>query len=119
MRTGAYEHLIGDVMQAPGVRGALVVVVRDGLVVDGRVHIGVNGEAVAALAASLYRRACRTTGANQGQGRYLELEAERGRIVIAGSIELALMAVLDRRANPGPARLAVRRAAKELAKVEG
>ena len=63
MRT-PYATLLAEVMRTPGIRGALVVAVRDGLVVDGRVHVGVEGEAVAALAASLYRRACRATGAS-------------------------------------------------------
>ncbi|KPK81540.1 MAG: hypothetical protein AMS25_06055 [Gemmatimonas sp. SM23_52] len=116
MRTGAYEELLNQVMRFPGVRGALVVAIRDGLVVDGRVHVGVHGEAVAALAASLYRRACRATGAKRGQGRTLELDAAEGRILIAGKDDLALMAVLERRANAGQARLAVRRAAQKLAK---
>jgi predicted regulator of Ras-like GTPase activity (Roadblock/LC7/MglB family) len=98
----------------PGVRGALVVAVRDGLVVDGRVHVGVHGEAVAALAASLYRRACRATGDGEGEGRFVELDAERGRIMIAGQGDLALMAFVERRANAGQVRLAVQRAAQSL-----
>ena len=73
---------------------------------------------MAALAASLYRRACRATGATNGKERFVELEAENGRIMIAGMNDLALMAVLDRRANTGQARLAVRRAA-ELKKPGG
>jgi predicted regulator of Ras-like GTPase activity (Roadblock/LC7/MglB family) len=105
-------------MGTPGVRGALVVAVGDGLVVDGRVHVGVKGEAVAALAASLFRRACRATGAGAGEPRFVEIEAEQGRIMIAGSENLALMAVLERRANPGRVRLAVRRAAGELGGTE-
>ncbi len=117
MRT-PYGELLARVMRMPGVRGALVVAVHDGLVVDGRVHVGVHGEAVAALAASLYRRACRATGATEGKGRFVELEAADGRIMIAGKNDLALMAVLERRANAGQARLAVQRAAAELAALE-
>lgn len=115
MKTGEFEKTIGRVMRLPGVRGALVVAVKDGLIVDGRVHVGVRGDAVAALAASLFRRACRATGTKEGQTRFVELEAEEGRILIAGRDDLALMAVLDRRANPGQARLTVRRAARALA----
>lgn len=114
MRTGAYKTTLNRVMAVSGVRGAMVVAVKDGLIVDGRVHVGVHGEAVAALAASLFRRACRATGAKEGQTRFVELEAEGGRIVIVGRDDLALMAVLERRANAGQARLAVRRAAKTL-----
>ncbi len=118
MRT-PYGNLLARVMSAPGVRGALVVAVRDGLVVDGRVHVGVEAEAVAALAASLYRRACRATGAAEGKGRFVELEADGGRIMIAGKNDLAMMAVLQRRANAGQVRVAVQRAADELAALEG
>lgn len=118
MRT-PYESLLANVMRTPGVRGALVVAVRDGLVVDGRVHVGVQGEAVAALAASLYRRACRATGAAEGKGRFVELDADDGRILIAGKNDLAIMAVLHRRANAGQARVAVQRAADDLAALEG
>ncbi|MGD2152260.1 MAG: roadblock/LC7 domain-containing protein [Gemmatimonadales bacterium] len=118
MRT-PYADLLATVMGTPGVRGALVVAVRDGLVVDGRVHVDVEGEAVAALAASLYRRACRATGATEGKSRFVELEAADGRILIAGNNDLAMMAVLHRRANPGQARIAVQRAADELAAMEG
>ena len=114
-----YEALLAQVMRTPGVRGALVVAVRDGLVVDSRVHVGVDGDAVAALPASLYRRACRATGAGDGKERFVELDADGGRIMIAGKNDLALMAVLERRANAGQTRLAVRRAAEELAVLEG
>lgn len=114
MKTGAYKETLREVMRVSGVRGALVVAVKDGLIVDGRVHVGVHAEAVAALAASLFRRACRATGAREGQSRFVELDAEDGRILMVGRDELALMAVLERRANPGQARLAVRRAGASL-----
>jgi predicted regulator of Ras-like GTPase activity (Roadblock/LC7/MglB family) len=118
MRT-PYEGVLAQVMNMPGVRGALVVAVGDGLVVDGRVHVGVHGDAVAALAASLYGRACRATGAGEGKSRFVELEATGGGIMIAGKNDLALMAVLDRRANAGRVRVAVQRAAEALAAIEG
>ncbi len=114
MRGSPYSNLLAHVMRMPGIRGALVVAVRDGLVVDGRVHVGLHGAAVAALAASLYRRACRATGDGEEHGRFVELDAEEGRIMIAGRGDLALMAVVERRANAGQARLAVRRAAENL-----
>lgn len=115
MKTGAFGSLIDDVMSTPGIRGALIVAVEDGLVVDSRVHVGVQGEAVAALSAALYRRARRAaelTGALETE--FVEVDAGRGRVLIAGDDDLALMAVVERRANPGQTRLAVRRAANEL-----
>lgn len=114
MRGSAFKGTLDSVMKMPGIRGALVVAVHDGLVVDGRVHVDVQGAAVAALAASLYRRACQATGDSDDVGRFVELEAEQGRIMIAGAGELALMAVVEKRANAGQARLAVRRAAANL-----
>lgn len=114
MRGSAFKVTLDSVMKMPGIRGALVVAVNDGLVVDGRVHVGVNGAAVAALAASLYRRACQATGNGDEERRFVELEADQGRIMIAGAGDLALMAVVDRRANAGQARLNVRRAAADL-----
>ncbi len=114
MKGSPYDGLLDRVMRMPGIRGVLVVALADGLVVDGRVHVGVDGAALAALAASLYRRAGRATSAAVEEGLFLELEAERGRIMIAGRESLALMAVVDRRANPGQARLSVRRAAAGL-----
>lgn len=116
MRTDAFKGVVGRVIGTPGVRGALVVDVPDGLVVDGRVHIGVEGEAVAALAASLFRRALGATAfVREEEIGFVELEADHGRILIAGREDLALMAVVDSRANAGQVRLAVRRAAVELA----
>ncbi|MGD8869667.1 MAG: roadblock/LC7 domain-containing protein [Gemmatimonadales bacterium] len=114
MRGSAFKVTLDSVMKMPGIRGALVVAVNDGLVVDGRVHVGVNGAAVAALAASLYRRACQATGNGDEERRFVELEADQGRIMIAGAGDLALMAVVDRRANAGQARLNVMRAAADL-----
>ncbi|MGD8698141.1 MAG: roadblock/LC7 domain-containing protein [Gemmatimonadales bacterium] len=114
MRGSAFKDTLDSVMKMPGIRGALVVAVHDGLVVDGRVHVGVHGAAVAALAASLYRRACQATGDGDDIGRFVELDADQGRIMIAGTGDLALMAVVEKRANAGQARLAVRRAAAHL-----
>ncbi|NIR46110.1 MAG: hypothetical protein GWN99_16910 [Gemmatimonadetes bacterium] len=118
MDTG-YGDLLADVMKQPGVRGALVVAVRDGLVVDGRVHVGVRGDAAAALAAALFRRARQATSNGEGRIRFVEVDAEQGRIMMAGPEAVALLAVLETRANPGQVRLAVRRAADELAAMEG
>ena len=50
---------------------------------------------------------------------FVELEADEGRIFIAGKDDVALMAVVARRTNAGQARLAVRRAADALATVGG
>ncbi|MFQ5552060.1 MAG: roadblock/LC7 domain-containing protein [Gemmatimonadales bacterium] len=120
MSSGIYEDVLATATSTPGVRGALVVALQDGLVVDGRVHVGVQGDAVAALAASLYKRACSASGdGGCNSVRFVELETDDGRILIAGQKDLALMAVIERRANAGQARLALRRAADELASVAG
>lgn len=114
MRTGAFSTVIEQMMATPGVRGALVVAVEDGLVVDGRVHVGVDPDAVAALSASLYRRARRAVELSDDVADFVEVDAEAGRVLIAGNDDLAVMAVVEQRANPGRARLIVRRAVEEM-----
>jgi predicted regulator of Ras-like GTPase activity (Roadblock/LC7/MglB family) len=96
-------------------RGAFVVSTEDGLVVEGRFNVDVRAAAVAALAARLFTRAVRSVQeAGFGDVRFLQLDAEKGSMMVAGQGGLLLVAVADPRANPGRARLEVMRAAHEL-----
>lgn len=110
-----FSGLIERLGRLPGIRGAFVVSVGDGLVVEGRFNVGVRAAAVAALAAKLFTRARRSVeGAGFGGVRFVQLEGEDGRMMVAGKGELILVAVAEPRANPGRARLEVMRAAEEL-----
>ena len=114
-----FAGLVEKLGRIPGVRGAFVVSTQDGLVVDGRFNVDVRAPADAALAAKLFTRAARSVGeAGFGTVRFLQLDAEKGKMMVAGKSEaeggLILVAVADRRANPGRARLEVLRAAEAL-----
>lgn len=110
-----FSSLVERLGRIPGVRGAFVVSIEDGLVVEGRFNVGVRAPAVAALAARLFTRAVRSVSeAGFGDVSFLQLDAENGKMMIAGESDLLLVAVAEPRANPGRARLEVMRAAKEL-----
>ena len=99
-----------------GVAGAMVVGESDGLVVDAILQDGTRGDVVAALVASLYRRARLASGAaGPGSSGFLQLDAEEGRICAAGigKDDLVLIAIAESRANVGMIRMEMLREAKE------
>lgn len=98
-----------------GVRASLVVDENDGIVVDSNLQIGQDGDRVAALAASLYRKARLSARAAQlGTATFMQLEAERGRICAAGRNDLVLVVVADPAANVGLIRVEMIRAVGAL-----
>lgn len=110
-----YAGLVERLGRIPGVRGAFVVSTEDGLVVDGRFNVDVRAPAVAALAAKLFNRARRSVdAAGFGAVRFVQLDADEGKMIVAGRGGLILVAVADPRVNPGRARLEVMRTAEEL-----
>ena len=89
-----------------GVLGAMVVGESDGLVVDAILQGGVRGEIIAALAASLYRRARLATGAaGLGSSGFLTLDAEQGRVCAAGAGDLVIVVIAESAANVGLIRI--------------
>lgn len=114
--TGRWSELLKSVTRVPGVRGAMVVSAEDGLVVAESSMQGVDGAAVAALAASLALRMGRTVAAlGHPEPAVIHLEAESGAILAApGADGLLLAAVADPDVNVGMLRLALRDAAGRL-----
>ena len=109
----------GSVLQAltrmRGVRASLIVDETDGIVVDSNLQIGQDGDRVAALAASLYRKArLSAVAARLGSATFMQLEAERGRICAAGRNDLVLVVVADPAANVGLIRVEMMKAAGAL-----
>jgi predicted regulator of Ras-like GTPase activity (Roadblock/LC7/MglB family) len=99
-----------------GVLGSMVVGEGDGIIVDSNLQIGLRGPAVAALAASLYRKArLASAAAGLGAVQVLRLEADRGHIFVAGREELVLVTVAAERANVGLIRVEMLKAAEALA----
>lgn len=112
-----WTALLDGITRVSGVRGALVVSAEDGLVVAEASMGDVEGAAVAALAASLYARLGRVSGAlGAAAPKLVLLEAERGGLVAAPAGEgLLLVTVTDAAANVGLLRLALRDAAARMA----
>jgi len=99
-----------------GVRASLVVGAKDGMTIESNLQIGQDGNRVAALAASLYRKARKSSAAaGLGATGFMQLEAETGRICALGGEEIVLVVVADRTANVGLIRVEMLRAAEALA----
>jgi predicted regulator of Ras-like GTPase activity (Roadblock/LC7/MglB family) len=101
-----------------GVRASLIVSESDGLVIDSSLRFGQDGERVAALAASVYRKARLSAKAAQlGTVTFLQLDAEHGRICVAGGTgnDLVIVTVADPAANVGLLRMELFKALEMLA----
>jgi len=100
-----------------GLRGAVIVSAADGLVVVERLMEGVDGRALAALAASLVSRLRRAVEAGGRRApSFVQLAAEHGSVLAApAGEELLLVAVAGPDANVGLARLELLAAARSLA----
>lgn len=111
-----FVDLLAGLARQRGVQGGLVVSERDGILVDADVQIGVRASVVAALAASIYRKA-RQSAAAAGLGAvaYLELVAANGRLCMAGRDDLVIVVITDNRGTAGLLRTAVLRACEALA----
>jgi predicted regulator of Ras-like GTPase activity (Roadblock/LC7/MglB family) len=113
--TDALAAALSRVSHVPGVRGALVVDAEAGVPVVAEVAADTSGEAVAALAAALYRRTMQAAGAGGfGALQSLHLEAEGGHVFVAGSGDLIVVVLADSDAQLGMVRLETARAAEAL-----
>lgn len=114
--TGA-DIALEQVTQVPGVRGSLLISAADGLVVAERLMEGIDGRAVAALAASLIQRLTRATGsAGLRSPTFVHLRGNTGNVLAApGADDLILVAVIDADAHLGRARIEMLDAVGRLA----
>ena len=116
MSNSPFAGALDALTRQRGVVAALVADERDGIVIDFRVQVGERSDRVAALAASLYRKArlsARTAGL--GSVGFLQLEAESGRLCAVGRGDLVVVAVATAEANVGLIRVELLRAAASLA----
>ena len=113
----ATQAALERVTRVPGVRGALIVAGRDGLVVAEQLMDGVDGQAAAALTGSLVGRLTRTAEcAGMRPPSFVHLRGEAGSVLAApGPDDLVLVAVVGPDANLGLARLEMIEAAGRLA----
>ena len=110
-----FTSLLQRLSRLRGVTAALVVTERDGIIVDANVQIGQQGDKVAALAASLYRKArLSARAAGMGSVSFMQLEAPRGRLCASGAGDLVLVVVAASSVNIGLVRVEMLRARTEL-----
>lgn len=113
----AADQALERVTQVPGVRGSLLISGDDGLVVAERLMEGIDGRAVAALAASLVQRLGRAVdGAGLRSPTFVHLRSNDGSVLAApGRDDLVLVAVANVDANLGRARIEMLDAVGRLA----
>lgn len=110
-----YEAVLLSLTRHRGVVASMLVGETDGMIVDSNLQIGQNGDRVAALAASLYRKArLSSAAAGLGDVAFMQLEAERGRVCAAGRGDLVLIVVTAPTANVGLVRVEMLRAVEAL-----
>jgi predicted regulator of Ras-like GTPase activity (Roadblock/LC7/MglB family) len=110
-------ELLERLSSVRGMRGSVLVSAADGLIVAESLMTGVDGRAVAALAASLMNRLRRATEcAGRREPVFLQLQAQRGTVLATPcGAELVLVAVAGPDANVGLARLEMLNTAGSLA----
>ena len=115
-----FASMLDALTKQRGVTAALVVSERDGIVVDSNLQIGQDGDKVAALAASLYRKArLSARAAGMGAVSFMQLEAPGGRICAIGGGELVLVVVAESAVNVGLVRVELLKAITDLTALGG
>lgn len=111
-----YRTILDPITRLRGVRGAMVVVAEDGVVVADALMDGMKGKALAALAASLATRMTDLgSRAAFGQARFVQLQAAEGSLLLVpATAELLLVAVTGRDVPLGLTRLEMLKAAERL-----
>lgn len=115
-----FADMLDALTRQRGVAAALVVSERDGIVVDSNLQIGQDGDRVAALAASLYRKArLSARAAGMGAVSFMQLEAPAGRLCAVGGGDLVLVVVAETTVNVGLVRVELLKAVGSLSALGG
>lgn len=114
--TGRFAPLLEALTRLRGIRGAMVVDLADGLVVDESVMGGLKVTAVAAMAASIAGRSVELADrAEFGRPRFFHLQAQEGSLLVAPAPrDLLLVAIAGRDVPLGLLRLEMLRMAEQL-----
>jgi uncharacterized protein len=111
-----FTALLSSLGRHRGVTACMVVGASDGLIVDASLRTGMNGEAFAALSASLYRKAQRAArAAGFGETGFFELDADGGHMCAAGRDDIVLVVVSESRLNVGLLRVEMLRSLEAIA----
>jgi predicted regulator of Ras-like GTPase activity (Roadblock/LC7/MglB family) len=101
-----YDVVVEHIERQPGVLGAMLVGMDDGMVIARTDGLGDNWETAAALASSLFRKARKAADdAGLGAASFVRLEADRGHLCATARGEIVLVAVTNRKINLGKLRL--------------
>ena len=116
MKVG-FRYALDAITRIRGVHGAVLVTGEDGLIVAESLMEGIRGNALAALAASLYQRFRRATeAAGVRRPEFLHLQAARGSLlVVPAPNDILVVAVALGDINVGLTRLEMIRAAGAIA----
>jgi uncharacterized protein len=115
-----FSPMLDALTRQRGVTAALVVSERDGIVVESNLQIGQDGDRVAALAASLYRKArLAARAAGMGAVSFMQLEAPAGRLCAVGGGALVLVVVAEASVNVGLVRVELLKAIAGLSAAGG
>lgn len=110
-----FDSVVAQIERYPGVLGAMLVGIDDGLVIAGAGGMGDGWEPAAALASSLFRRTRRAAAdAGLGEATFVRLEADRGHVCATARGDIVLVAVANRSINLGRLRLGMLRAAEQI-----
>ena len=114
--TAPFAAVLAPLSRQRGVVASMIVDAHDDIIIEAQTRVGVRASTVAALAASLYRRARQAARAAElGAVRFLRLEAERGHLFAAGRADLVLVLLADPGVNVGLLRVEMLRAVEALA----
>jgi predicted regulator of Ras-like GTPase activity (Roadblock/LC7/MglB family) len=110
-----YDSVVAQIEREPGVVGAMLVGLEDGLVIAGTVTLGAAWDPAAALASSVFRRTREASAeAGLGDAAFVRLEADRGHVCATAHGDIVLVTVTDRNINLGRLRLAMLGAVEQI-----
>jgi predicted regulator of Ras-like GTPase activity (Roadblock/LC7/MglB family) len=110
-----FDDVLDRLSRVAGVRGAMLVDAQAGVSIVAEMAEGVAGPAVAAMAASLMKRAQKaTTAAKFGGLRTIQLEAADGHLIVANHGDIIAVAVTRPDAQLGLVRVEIRNAVEAL-----
>jgi predicted regulator of Ras-like GTPase activity (Roadblock/LC7/MglB family) len=110
-----YDSLVAHIERQPGVLGAMLVGMEDGLVIAGAVALGERWEPASALASSVFRRTRQAAAdAGLGEATFVRLEADHGHVCATARRDIVLVAVTSRNINLGRLRLEMLSAAEQI-----
>ena len=109
--------IVDGLTRQRGVRASLIVSEQDGLIIESSLRFGQDGDRVAALAASMYRKArLSAAAACLGAVAFLQLDSERGRMcAVGGRSDFVIVVIAEPGANVGLIRVELFKALEMLA----